>query len=210
MLSLIYPPLCVHCQLLMDDRSPPLCNSCLAAIDLEQLEGRCLTCFAALEGRRCSICSQRKTLVKRQIAAADPMGASETLFRLAKSGDHSVLAQIAALMSYQWTRHEMPIPDVVMPLPGLDVDAVLSAKIAKTLGVISQSLLKKRWDYQRFLTEGVLSSCFQAKRGVSLADQSVLIVSLALDDAKNYQVAQELQRCFPSAIYALSFISSLS
>lgn len=175
---------------------------------LEPLEGRCSTCFTRLESLRCSICSKRATRIARQLAAVEELGPCLTLLHCAQRGDHTVLPAIAALLAYQWLRHQMPIPDVVI---AADCSIALAEQVARLLGARVERPLVKRWDWELFMTTGRVAPRYGLRRSVktNLVDRSVLIVSLRLDDTLLQLAARALEPAFPSQIYALAFAAAL-
>lgn len=210
---LLYPPLCCHCQVLLADPTRSLCACCAEEIALEPLEGRCLTCFRRLESPPCPVCSKRSTRIVRQIAALEAFGPGLTLLYCANRGDHTALAPIAALMAYQWARHQMPIPDLVIPLPLQgrgDPHVALAEHVARLLGSFTQRPLVKRWDFHLFMTTGRIEPRFMLRRSLAkgLVDKTVLIVSLRLDDTRLQQAARALETAFPRQIYALALAAA--
>lgn len=209
-----YPPLCVHCKVPVASHREMLCTSCLSLLSLIDLPGRCVTCFTPLDFSLCPVCSQRERRVHRQLASVEKMGPGATLFFAALQGDRSVFPAIAALMFYQWTRLSYPVPDLIIPLSGslwnrikigFDLNQHLASQIAKDWGIRSVPLLKRKWDRELFMTEGMISSQFSCRNKGEITDRSVLLVSLSLNDLLIQQAAKSLQPFFPHQIYALSF-----
>ena len=165
----IYPPLCLHCQALLRQRTPVLCSCCLEQISLASAQERCPTCFSLLQKGRCDKCIHRPVVIRRQIAASERMGPASTLLQHLLRGNRAVAAPLSALMSYQWLEYKMPLPDLIIPLPlfswqSFNPSLLLAKEIGKTFSVPVLSVLKKNWDRETFLTKGEFQSRFDVKK----------------------------------------------
>jgi predicted amidophosphoribosyltransferase len=216
LIDVFYPPLCLHCQTRLAFKEPLFCATCLEQITLIEGQERCRVCFAELGKGRCERCSHRPVIVHRQLAACEAFGPAQTLVHALNQGRKECIPAAASLMAYQWLKHNLPIPDFLIPLPlsfwqkqrhGFDLNRELCQELSKLFTCSMCSALKLRFDRKHFLAEGEFKSCFQpiARKQKHLVDRHLLLIAPTLDDAQLRQAASELKAAFPTRIDALTF-----
>jgi predicted amidophosphoribosyltransferase len=220
LLNLIYPPLCLHCRVLLPNRKVLFCPLCLESISLIEPQGRCRTCFAELDQGRCKRCTKRPVVIQRQIAACEAFGPINALLHGILNAKRETIPAAASLMAYQWLALNTTPPELLIPLPtsfwqkqryGFDHHAMLALELGKILSVPVHPLLKRRFDRERILTQGEFHDRFLLKKNQDklLCDRRVLIVAPLLDDVQFRSIGKELKACFPAQIDALAFATYL-
>jgi predicted amidophosphoribosyltransferase len=220
-LNLLYPPLCLNCQVRLPQRKVLFCAPCLEQISLIDAQDRCRTCFGELYKGRCERCMQRPVVVHRQMAACEAMGSAKALLNGAHSGRRECLSAAASLMAYQWLELKMPLPDLLIPFPasfwqkqrlGFDPQRLLAEELSRIFAVPVRSVLKRKFDREHFLTQGEVRSRVKVRKQKNemFYDRRVLLVALTLDDEMFRNVGSELRAFFPTRIDALAFASTVN
>ncbi len=215
-LNLLYPPLCLHCQLLLSERKVLLCPTCLEQISLINSTDRCRTCFAEIHRGRCERCMTRTVVIHRQMAACEAYGPAQAILNGIQAGKSECIPAAAALMAYQWLELKMPMPDLLIPLPlsfwkkqklGFDFQLKLAKELGKIFSVPVHSVLQSKFDRDRFFTQGEFHHRIQLlnNQRETPRDRRVLITTHLLDDALFRAVGKELNTCFPAQMDALAF-----
>lgn len=203
-LRLVYPPLCRHCQLLVEGERSLFCPLCLSQLSLIDLEGRCLRCGLELGPGGCLRCRQRRVVIFKQRAVVEPLGSAATLLRLAEGGDRKAIEAAAALMAYQYMHSEKKLPDLIVPLPGSRPLNLLALALGKILAVPVQLSLSLKWKMSLFLATGdVFHYCLN--RSTSVADRHLLLCAWRLDDTQLRRAGGVLREGFPSQVDAIAF-----
>lgn len=206
----IYPTLCAHCQDLISEGSV-LCSSCLSFVTLETQEGRCPRCFAS-DHQNPKYCPS--SLIRSSVATIEKIGPAYSLFLCAKRGHRHLFAAIASLLSYQWLRFDLPLPDCIVPLAsssirlGFDPNTFLATHLASLWDLPVECVIKKSWNYRRFFREAIIAPHFTLKTGPT--DKRILLVALEFDRSLFEQAAIALQPAFPKQIDALAFACGYS
>jgi len=217
LLSLFYPPLCLHCEALLPERVPLFCKTCLEQISLIDPLGRCRTCFAELYKGKCDRCLHRHVVIRRTLATCEPMGPGKVLLHGISSGKREVIPAAASLMAYQWLQQQNPLPDLLIPFPtsfwerqrfGFDPLFSLTQELSRLFSVPVLQILKKRWDRDHFWKTGQLRAEIEVteKKKTLLTDKKVLLIALKCDDAALRSVGEKLKAHFPAQIEALSLV----
>ncbi len=211
-LNLIYPPLCIHCEQTLEKKRSLLCATCLELLISLTNEGRCLTCFAELEGR-CERCRKRSVVIRRQAAVCQSIGPAQTLISRLEKGELGLVQHIASLMLLQWTTLGWPVPDFIVPLPipwwnrcqlGGDIHAFLARQLAQALNVPVFTLLKCEWTLSGLLN-GDRSIKLRAGKKLDLIEKTGLLISLRLHDGQFRAAGEAMLEGFPSCLTALAF-----
>jgi predicted amidophosphoribosyltransferase len=215
-LDLFYPPLCLHCQVLLSKRKGLFCQTCLEQISLIDSTERCRTCFAEIYKGKCEKCMTRTVVIHRQIAACEAFGPAKAILNGIHLGKNECIPAAASLMAYQWLELKMPLPDLLIPLPtsfwekqrlGFDVQLKLAMELGKIFSVPIHPILQRKFDRERFLTQGEFYyriQILERKTGI-LCDRRVLIIAPLLDDDQFRCIGKELKTYFPAQIDALAF-----
>lgn len=207
--DLLYPPLCLHCQVTLPVRGPLFCSLCLEQLELMETANRCRTCFSLFYKGRCERCIHRPVVIRRQLAACEAIGPASTLLAAFLQGKEEVLSGMASLMGYQWLKEKMLLPDLLIPLPGggevKKMSRGLALEVGKIFDVPVRSSLRQRWDYHRFLKDGEFRNAICVRKGEPLCDARILLIAPVLDDALLREAAEQLQPYFPAEITALGF-----
>lgn len=222
LLSLFFPPLCVHCQDLTSALKTKLCPTCLEQMSLLEVEGRCRRCFAETENGACQKCRKRGSPFRRMAAAFEYTGPAAALVQQLKFGRRQELAKdLAAWMVVQFMRLEVPLPDIIVPVPqplartltrGFSQSLLLARELGTLLDRPVMDLLKKKsGDFpQTGLTraqrESLAADAISWKSHCSISDKIVLLVDDVMTTGSTLRLSgRTLEEGFPAALYALTF-----
>lgn len=220
-LDLFYPPLCLHCHALLSHRKVLLCPTCTEQISLIHPKERCRTCFAESNQGGCKRCTQRKVVIQHQIAACEIFGPAKEILSGMQTGKRECISAAASLMAYQWIEMQMPLPDLLIPLPssfwakqkwGFDPHRMLADELSKIFSVPVKPLLQRKFDREQFLTKGEFQYRIQLskRKKETLCDRRVLLIAPVLDDDQFRAVGKELKTHFPAQLDALAFAAKLN
>ena len=216
-LNLFYPPLCLHCQVLLPKRQMLFCSARKEILSLIHPQGHCRTCFAEFDHGKCERCMKRTVVIHRQLAACEPIGPAKALLNGIDCGKQECIPAAASLMAYQWLEYKMPLPDLLIPLPssfwkkqkiGFNPHRMLAEEIGKIFSVPVRSILHRKFDRASFLTQGQFRWSIQCLKKEKLCDSNILLIASSLDDTLFRSVGKELRLFFPAHIGALAFASS--
>ncbi len=185
------------------------------------MEGRCRRCFAQKDEGVCQACRKRGSPFKCMAAAFEYAGPAATLVQQLKFGRRRELAKdLAAWMAIQFLRLEVPLPDLIVPVPQPLVRTLMrgysqSLLLAKELGAILDrpvhDLLKKRsGDFPqtgmtRAQRESLAPDAISWKRHCSISDKVVLLVDDVMTTGSTLRLSgRTLEEGFPAALYALT------
>lgn len=192
--SLIFPPLCFHCQGGIEDHRHLLCSSCFDLITLIDPKERCPICFARIHvhNKRCHSCPSQ---VLKYAAACENQGPIASLLNQLKYHKRFAIAGgLAPWLTMQWAALKWPLPDLIIPMPqtlshrlqrGYSSAELLAQEVSKHLQVPKQSFHFKN---KRFLVDKTI---------LLLADEMVTGASLR-------SAAERLKECAPRQIYGLA------
>lgn len=225
-LHLLYPPLCLHCNDLLDIDGQMFCSDCMKLLIPIQKEERCPFCFSSdfqpLQQTCCGECTINPLPFKRVAAVFDYEGPAASLIRYLKYGGQSYLADgCGAYLAYQFVELGWPVPDAIifMPMPilrRLDRGYNQSKLIAQALGKILDrpvyDVLHKRsvgfsQAGQNLKQRKELSaSAFRLKKRLPpLHDKTILLIDDVMTTGSSLRCcAEALEGVFPSDIYALT------
>jgi len=218
--AILYPPLCLECSQLLPKQGTLFCTLCLEQLTLVETVERCRRCFGELHKGRCERCIHRPVVIARQIAACEAtMGPPLTLLKAICRGRKECLSAAASLMAYQWLKEKMPLPDWLIPLPlsfwqkqqqGLDYNLHLASALGKIFSVPVAPLLTKKFDRERFFTQGEFGTLpmAHAKKSGIVCDRRIVLVAPQLEDLRLRAAASALQPFFPMQIDALCFAAA--
>lgn len=227
--SLIYPPLCLHCDSSLTKEFRIFCHNCTAELVLINAEERCPLCFSPdyVTGySHCSGCYRKRSFLNRVACAFDYQGPASTLIKRLKYGQQTHLAQGAgAFLATQFLRLSWPLPDVVIPVPislprrldrGFNQSLLIARTLSEILGCPILDVIKRRADSfsqvglnldQRMADE---ENPFYLKQNVSIEDKCVLIIDDVLTSGKTLQAcAKAVISGFPKQIYGLTVCQTI-
>ncbi|HRD55856.1 MAG TPA: ComF family protein [Parachlamydiaceae bacterium] len=224
LLSLAYPPVCLHCNQTLSNQDQLLCASCSPLLELIDKELYCPRCFYGSPSKKAHACKNcaTKSLATVSIAAAlEYMGPASSLIKQLKYGDKPYLAKgLAAFMAAQFVSLDWPAPDFIIPVPqafsrfltrGYNQAELLGETLSNLLncplklalkrksGSFSQAALNKE---ERLQME---EQTIYLKKNQHLEDKVILLVDDVLTTGTTLQkCAESLMEEAPSAIYALA------
>ena len=218
--SLIFPPLCFHCQTRIEDSRHLLCRSCFDLLTLIDLKSRCTICFVKIDlrNKRCHSCPPQ---VLKLAAACEHQGPIVSLLGQLKYHKRFALARgLASLLTMQWAALKWPLPDLIVPIPqttchrllyGYNASRLLAQELGKQLNIPTASLLKRKGVIrsQTHLShaerQDLPLETFQWKTKRSLVDQTILLIDDAIvTGATLRKAAERLKERTPARIYGLT------
>lgn len=223
-IDFIFPPLCLHCEKLLDNGNHLFCRGCAGFFELIDPTTRCLFCFAENEGRApCLECLKKKRWHLKLAAACDYLGAVGSLVKGIKYGRMPYLVKTAsAFMAAQFERLQWPQPDLIIPVPrrewfqGENHAHLLAKSLACRLQVPCVTIIRRRvGDFSqarlsREQRERLQSSSFYLKRRVQIEDKILLIVDDVITTGTTLRhCADALASGFPSKVFALSLARTI-
>lgn len=227
--DLVYPPLCLHCNAVIRQKSVLFCSSCQSLLELILPEERCPYCFSpsyAVEKKSCPQCMRTPPVLHRIAAAFDYVGPAATLVKKMKYADQPYLARGAgAFLAAQFLHLEWTVPDVVIPVPmslthwidrGYNQSELLAQQFVQIIPSSIQNALERRsGDYsQAGLTLAqrmkLNSGKFYLKDNQNLMDKSILLIDDVMTSGSTLRkCAEVLFEAYPRSIYALTLCRAL-
>jgi competence protein ComFC len=227
--NLLYPPLCLHCRICLQNDAHTLCAACLELLELIDPQERCPLCFSSehtLKGKPCFPCQRKLPILSGAAAAFDYVGPPATLIRKLKYGDQSYLAKgCGAYMAAQFLQLDWPIPDIIIPVPitfvhwmerGYNQSLLLAESFSEIIKrPIQEALVRKSGDYsqaglsrkQRINLSG---ASFTLKSGQNLQDKCILIIDDVMTSGSTMRKCAEalLDEC-PAHIYGMALCKAI-
>lgn len=222
---LLFPPLCIHCQLSLDDGSPVFCHTCLQQLELINPDQRCPYCFSfdfdpSIESC-CRDCRNKNHSLHRMASAFDYEGPAATLIKQMKYHGQTYLAEGAgAFLVAQFVRLNWPLPDLIIPMPmatlrrierGFNQSQLLADEVARILDRPLLDILRRKsgdfsqagLNYDQRLQ--LRDDAFRVKTKENLKDKIILLI----DDVMT--TGSTLTRCgdaimahYPAQVYGLT------
>jgi competence protein ComFC len=228
-LSLVYPPLCLHCKQALLNPHPLLCSLCSDLLELLDPNERCSQCFSSEYNPKiklCVHCLHELPFLDRIAAVFDYTGPAATLIKKFKYSDMPHLKKgIAAYMAAQFLQLDWPAPDLIVPVPitfphlferGFNQSALLAEELTAFIpGKACDILKRKSGDYsqaglnrtQRLQLSGETFTC---KTSEGLSDKVILLVDdVTTTGSTLRRCAEALQMHYPKSIYALVFCKAM-
>lgn len=158
-------------------------------------------------------------------SAFEYAGPAATLVQQFKFGKKQELARdLASWMLIQFLRLEVPLPDLIVPVPqpfmrtwtrGYNQSLLLAQEISRLLDRPCADLLKKRsGDFpqtgqSRKQRESLPSDAISWKKRRSISDETILLIDDVMTTGATLRhCAAALQEGYPAALYALTFCAS--
>jgi competence protein ComFC len=223
-INLLYPPLCKHCQEILQNDSHLLCKECLCLLELIDPLERCPYCFSAdvsHEIQVCAPCMKKPPVLNGMAAAFDYAGPAASLVRKMKYTNQPYLAEgCAAYLGAQFLQLEWPMPDVIVPVPiafthllerGYNQSLILSQEFAKIVQrPVQEALVRRSGDYsqaglekhQRIKLDG---NTIELKKKQQLQDKTILLIDDVMTTGSTMRKCAEslLEDC-PKSVYGIA------
>lgn len=226
-LDFLFPPLCFHCEDVIEKRHALLCNSCANLLQMIDPSSRCLYCYNELDtsAQICAGCLKKTTLFHRMAAVFDYAGPAAALVKKLKYGNQPYLAQGAgAFLAAQFLRMDWPLPDAIVPVPlssihrferGYNQSELMARSMAAILGVpCINALGRQNGGYSQAALPHhqriqLKDNVFFVKKGVDLHDRRVLLIDDVMTTGATLSgSAAALLEQSPSQLYGLAFCRS--
>lgn len=229
LVNLLYPPLCLHCDESIDDKTALFCSSCQTLLTLIPPEERCSRCFSLRdisEQKLCSECRQNFTHFTSMAAAFDYMGPAATLVKKMKYADQPYLSRGGgAFLAAQFLQLQWPVPDIVIPVPmsllrwldrGYNQSELLARQLAEILSCPVDMLLKRHsGDYsQAGLSKAqrkqLHADSFYIQEGANLSGKTILLIDDVMTSGTTLaKCAEVLSESCPKALYGLTLCRAI-
>lgn len=229
-LDLLYPPLCLHCDQVLEFDCQIFCRSCLLMLDQIDPSMRCPLCFSSEFNRErqkcCESCRENPRKTKRIASVFDYEGPSATLVKQLKYGGQSYLAKGGgAYLAAQFLALDWPMPDLVVPMPmsrlrkldrGYNQSELLAKSFAQIIDCPVSSVLKRKGgdfsqaglDHDQRLR--LKDDSFFVKDGDQLHDKILLLIDDVMTTGTSLHCcAKALSPFFPGAVYALTLCRTI-
>lgn len=223
LLSLIFPPYCLHCKAKVNNLNLKICQNCVNDLIFLNKDEHCPRCFAFKEVYVLCKCAEKHQEVDAVAAVFDYSGVASSLIRNFKYNQNISLAKsIAAWMYYQYIQLGWPPLDFIIPMPissvrlffrgynqslliALELEKLLQipviTKIKKRNGTFSQAKLKS--DQRNRLN----SNNFRCDYLPEVFNKKIMIIDDVMTTGTTVEACAEAIRRenMPEAIYALTF-----
>lgn len=227
--DLIFPPLCLHCDIPIDGQYLHLCAHCHSQLELIDPLGRCPICFSnefCNEKASCSDCRSQDTLLHHCASAFDHTGPAATIVKKLKYNNQFYLAKgIAAFVALQLIRLDWPLPDLIVPVPlsfshwllrGYNQTFLIAQSLGEILSKPVGDVLERRsGDYsqaglKRSDRLKLDSSSFRLKKPDEIADKNILLIDDVMTTGKTLRCCAEvILEASPQSIYGMSVCRAL-
>lgn len=206
-ISLIYPPICLHCDGSLTPGYLLFCQSCFSEVELVPLEGNCSRCGSinsAISPKNQHDCPC--VLFSKLHATFFLDGPILTLYNKLKTFQSSYLCQAASsFMAIQYLNTKLPLPHVIIPIPqslsdffstSYHFNYLLAGHLAK---IFNRPLLNA-------LEYSYLGGQLSLKKKADIRNQTVLLVGDLLSiESKLGQCGTVLAQGYPKEVYGLTF-----
>lgn len=216
----IYPPLCLHCEDLLQKPRKFFCAPCLEQLELLETRGRCPSCFGESYSEACQFCVKRFSPISSQVAVFERIGPVHSFLQRLQKGGPGAIVAAGALMAYQWLIKGKELPDCLVPLPVPFLDRLfispvhlkLSQEIGRLFAVPVVDVLQAEYNHLFFMKnkKKQLKISMKNRESFSIADQRVLLISTELDFPLLEEAAFALRQAYPARIDSLAFFYSPS
>lgn len=228
-LSLIYPPICIHCDASVSQVNHVLCQACASSLELIDVKNRCRSCFGELPQtsvQLCKLCAAKDQPFHHVAAAFNYEGPAATLIKKMKHGSQPHLSKGAgAFLAAQWVQLKWPMPEVIIPVPqklshwlqrGYNQSCLLANAMGSLLSCPVEPILRST--QEGFSQTGMtreqrmqlpLNRVRVKKKHRDLSDKVILLIDDVMTTGTTLRTcAQALLEECPSSIYALALCRS--
>lgn len=219
-LKFLFPPFCLHCQESLEKPHQHFCDTCNTLFTLLDQEGRCSRCF--LPSGECSKCREGDFPFCKVISAFEYLGPAASLIQKLKYGNQPYLAKdAAAFLTYQYLRLDLPLPDLIVPVPisftrylirGYNQSMLLAQEMGKLLNRPAVNLLKRysgdlpQTSLNRVQREALAQSAFCWKKRITINGKVVLLIDDVRTTGTTLQhVGNLIKEGYPTALYGMTF-----
>lgn len=209
--SLLYPPLCLHCGQFLPQKHKIFCADCFLELEPFSIhEKRCFNCFNPIDGGHASCKKCQGAIFSSMLAVFPLMGAAATLHAKLRTLNGSYLCQAAAaLMALQLLKADWPLPDLIISLPQSISEKIFqsysfNAILALELANILQRPYKNpfRWNARKFDFSRIASH--------DIKNKSLLLISDVLTgQGKMHEYAEILADGYPKNIYGIALCQAI-
>lgn len=218
--DLIFPAFCLHCE--EPIKKGFLCEPCEQLLEALELNNRCLSCLKEFykKNSRCSSCTKSAIYLNQTIAAFEYVGPIVSLIKYLKYQDHPQLAaSLAAFAISQYLKAQLPLPDLIVPVPmywlrkvdrGYNQSSLLAFHISKMINRPMKEVLTRRGigyaqaGLNRQQREKQLLHTYQLNKKFDLSDQMILLVDDVMTTGTTLlNCAEVLHEGLPKSIYGL-------
>jgi ComF family protein len=225
--SFFFPPLCLHCEELLELGHKIFCATCSQQLEFVDLLGRCTNCFAPSSSKRglCSACLAIDLSFDGLAAALPYIGPAASLVKKLKYEGQPYLAEAAgALLVVQWNKTNWPIPDLIVPAPitflhrifrGYNQSYLLAKVVGKLLDrPVKELLVRKESGWRqagqsRRQRRELKKEGFLLKSPEAVRDKTILLIDDVLTTSTTMRcAASALATGYPKATYGLCLCSS--
>jgi len=220
LLSVLFPPLCLSCDTLLEKQDRKLCDECASLLEFIDPADRCPRCFSSITTKSCPNCFRTMHPFSGTASAFDFCGPPAALVQKMKGCGQSYLAKVlAACLMTQLGRLNWPMPDLIVPVPlswerhlkrGFNQSFLIGQELSDMVGIPLENILSRAFGEFSQSSLGHKqrqrqNPRFFLKKGSFIEDKTILLV----DDV--IVTGQTLQRCakalvegFPRKIYGLT------
>lgn len=223
--QIIYPPLCWHCEEILQDHYHLLCSACFDLFSLLSPKHRCRRCFKELQAYKNPKEHPCIAGNVRIASAFEHQGPVVTLLRrLTYFRQYTFAKALAPFLAMQWAQLQWPVPDLIVPIPqtfgrtlirGINPVDLLAEELGALLGSPVSRLLKRQDVLipQRALPlpqrNALRPETFQWSTIPCDAHQTILLVDdTIVTGATLAMAASRLHESAPAGIYALTLTLS--
>lgn len=224
-LSLIYPPLCLHCHQKLLEGDLLLCDRCLDLLQIITPADRCHHCFSENihpSLHLCQECQSSPSVHEGLASVFDFVGPAASLVKKMKYHNMPYLAEgMGAYMTAQFCQLDWPIPDYIIPVPislshqfqrGYNQSTLLASSLSRHLNrPLLEPLKRRNGDYSqarlnREQRKSLKEEAFVLESTSDIADKTLLLVDDVMTTGSTLRCClQALQEGHPKSLYALTF-----
>lgn len=181
----MFPPLCLHCQSLVDTSGQHFCGPCSFFFDLIESSLRCPHCFCEMERKRaCHTCIENKRWDYQVAAALVKRGPVATMQRKMQDNRYSYLTKSAAsFMALQFLHLGWSADYLISPRKLLWGKSLLAQELSSLL-----NLPVIRSDNKKLIM-----------------DKKVVLILDVLDNKRLEKPMKKVLDCYPEKVSVLTF-----
>lgn len=197
-----YPPLCLHCDEFVSEKSL-LCEACAPFFDpLKPLE-RCFFCFKESQKRKCNECRKKKKSKIPLAAVWEPFGpVSSFIGKILTDPNPAFIKTATAFLALQFSKLNFPEPNLITTVPqyfltrltkGSHPQTLLAKSLSKTLSI----------PFKQTLFKTPLTNQYRLKKNLDIENKNILIVDIFISSERMNQLTESLLDGDPNKVYGL-------